>query len=255
MPCRFVDAASIFCSTRENWGFDDIVRRAQLASGGFLAKDGSLTVRVDITVNNPRQSCMLHTEPVVADFLSLLDDPGATSDLTVIVGGGNSVAAGASTNISWAGSSSSSSTGGSGAGGGAGGGEAVPAMACQPRSFHVHRALLAARCPYFRTFFSAGMADSAARELPLPDADPDAFAVLLRYMYGGEVPHCERAVHHAAVPLCDTLQLPKAKQTLTRRLVESADASNVLADLLWAAQAGQEEILEELLGVYKRVGV
>lgn len=55
-------------------------------------------------------------------------------------------------------------------------------MSTHTRTFHVHRAILAARCPYFRTLFNAGMADSAASELPLPDADPDAFAVLLQWI-------------------------------------------------------------------------
>ncbi len=114
--------------------------------------------------------------------------------------------------------------------------------------------MLAARCPYFRTLFNVGMADSAARELPLPDTDLDAFAVLLRYMYGGRVPYCERAVHRAAVPLCDTLLLPRVKEALEKVLVETADVKTVTADLLWAAGHGREEVLEELVAVYKRVG-
>ncbi len=207
-----------------------------------MAKDGSLTIRLDLTVYNPRESCCLHTDPVGAsnaDFLALLEDPGATSDLTIMVGGGNGSAAGGNASGS-AGSS---------------GGATTPSGSGQPQqSFRVHRAVLAARCPFFRTLFNAGMADSTARELPLPDADPDAFAVLLRYLYGGEVPPCERAVHRASVPLCDTLLLPKVKEALEEELVETADASTIVGDLLWAAQGGQEGIVDELLGVYKQVG-
>ncbi len=225
-----------------------MIERQRLAPEGFLAEDGSLTVSVDLTVNNPLQ---LYTEPFVesrADFLSLLDDPGATSDLTVIVGGGTGSAADRRPDSSAAARSTCSSSG-------SGGVNAGPAMACRPqRSFRVHRAVLAARCPFFRTLFNAGMADSAARELPLPDADPDAFAVLLRYMYGGEVPPCERAVHRAVIPLCDTLLLFDLKTALEAELVRSADEETIVGDLLWAAGHGREEVLEELVAVYKRVG-
>ncbi len=226
-----------------DWGFARIIRRDQLtANSGFLAADGSMVLHVEVEVKNPKPPTSLYRDPgsacMAAGFLSLLDeDPGATSDLTVIVGGGNGSAAGGS------GSSSNSSSGG-----GDGSSSSLP------RSFRVHRAVLAARCPFFRTLFNAGMADSAVRELPLPDADPDAFAVLLRYMYGGRVPLCERAVHRAAVQLCDTLLLPQVKEALERRLVESADGDTIAADLLWAAGHGREEVLEELVAVYKRVG-
>ncbi len=264
--CPVADAVHKFSSEEKNRGFDGMISRQRLASEGFLAEDGSLTIRLDLTVFNPRETCGLYRDSLDAsgaDFLSLLEDPGATSDLTVIVGGGDGSAAGGSTDGNAAGNSNSTSNGKQrrrGRGVGAGTrqgtrGDTDPALgSLHQRSFRVHRVVLAARCPFFRTLFNAGMADSAARELPLPDADPDAFAVLLRYMYGGEVPPCERAVHRAAVPLCDMLLLPKVKEALVEVLVANMDASTIVADLLWAAQAGQEEVLEELVGVYRRVG-
>ncbi len=203
-----------------------------------------MVLQLELEVQNPKPPSWYSEQAVLAaDVLSLLDDPDGTSDLTVIVGGGNGSAA--------AGGNASSGSGGAGGIGEA----AAPGGSSLPRSFRVHRAVLAARCPYFRTLFDVGMADSAARELRLPDADPDAFAALLRCMYGGEVLQCERAVHCAAIQLCDMLLLPTIKDALREVLVECADASTIIGDLLWAAQAGQEEILEELLGVYKRVGV
>ncbi len=222
------------------------------ANSGFLTADGSIVLHVDVMVDNPKlpssPDSLKSPDPrhacLAEDFLSLLDDPDGTSDLTIIVGGGNGSAAGGN------------GSGSDGSGGAGGSSEAAePGDSGQPlRSFRVHRAVLAARCPFFRTLFNAGMADSAARELPLPDADPDAFAVLLRYMYGGEVPPCERAVHRAAVPLCDTLLLPKVKEELERQLVESAGAETITADLLWAAGPGREEVFEKLAAVYRRVG-
>ncbi len=203
---------------------------------GFLRGDGALVVRVGIRVSNPRPPKPLWSDlgcpGLAGDLLALLDnDPGATSDLTIIAGGGESIAR-------TSGGSSSS----------------MPYV-CPQRSFRVHRAVLAARCPFFRTLFNADMADSAARELPLPDADPDAFAVLLRYLYGGEVPHCERAVHRAAITLCDSLLMFGLEGALEAKLVLSANEETIAADLLWAAAGhAREVVLEELVAVYKRVG-
>ncbi len=235
---RAAAAKHKFNSEQVDWGFTYFLHRDQLTTErGFLTPDGSLVLLLELEVKNP--SC-LHSDPgrtrLAADLLALLDhDPCSTSDLTVIVGGGN---------VSAAGGHASNNSGG-GSGGGNGG--------CLPRSFRVHRAVLASRCPFFRTLFNAGMADSAARELTLPDADPDAFAVLLRYMYGGVVSLCERAVHRAAVSLCNTLLLPEVKEALEKVLVETANAETITGDLLWAAGHGQEEVLEELVAVYKRV--
>ncbi len=253
-----------FSSDQADWGYTDFVERNKITANnsGFLAADGSIVLRVDLMVENPRRpgsklppkglGCPAPAAPpgLAAEFLSLLDSPDGTSDLTVIVGGGNGSADEGSADNSAAGNSDSSG----GGGGGGSGGDADPAKGSVPRSFHVHRAVLAARCPFFRTLFNAGMADSAARELPLPDADPDAFAVLLRYMYGGEVPPCERAVHRAVIPLCDTLLLFDLKTALEAELVRTADEDTIAADLLWAAGRGREEVLEELVAVYTRVG-
>ncbi len=240
----------------KDWGFSEFVERDQLTpESGFLTHDGSLVLRLDLTVRNPKPHSALHVgakDAALADFLSLLDDPGVTSDLTIVAGGSSSSSSGGrgggnSGGIGRGGDRSSSGSSDSG-------GDA-PTEGSITRSFHVHRAILAARCPYFHTLFSAGMADSAVRELPLPDADPDAFAVLLQYMYGGEVPPCERAVHRAAIPLSDRLLMPAVSKALERRLVESADEDSIAEDLLWvAAQAGREGLLSGLVDVYKRVG-
>ncbi len=247
---RGAGTGTTFTSAKDHSGWARFIKRDRLtADSGFLTADGSLVLRVDVMVENPKPPSSppaedLRSDPglerLAGELLALLDDPEGTSDLTVVVGASNGGAA--------AGGSASGSAG-------SGGGASTPSGSRLPqRSFRVHRAVLAARCPFFRTLFSAGMADSAARELPLPDADPDAFAVLLRYMYGGEVPPCERAVHRAAVPLCDTLLLPKVKEELERQLVESAGAETITADLLWAAGPGREEVFEKLAAVYRRVG-
>ncbi len=268
--CDAAGTSYKFDAQQHEWGMPQYISRDKLtAETGLLTANGSIVLHVELEVKNPSP---LYGDPersgVAWDLLALLDnDPGATSDLTIIAGGSDATKG---TTSSGAAAVSSTSTGSrrrkgressrgarglrSGGGQDDSGGEAGPEKSSFPRSFRVHRAVLAARCPFFRTLFNAGMADSAARELPLPDADPDAFAVLLRYLYGGHVPLCERAVHRAAIPLCDTLLLPKVKDALEQKLVKSANADTITADLLWAAGHNNDNVVEELVAVYKRVG-
>ena len=54
-----------------------------------------------------------------------------------------------------------------------------------PRVFYAHRAILLARCPTL-----AALADDCSPGTPIPieDVEPGMFRVLLRFIYGGEVP-------------------------------------------------------------------
>ncbi|KAG2439585.1 hypothetical protein HXX76_004937 [Chlamydomonas incerta] len=168
---------------------------------------------------------------VGSDLLCLLEAPGSTSDLTIVATAG--------------GPCISDSEGAEGSAGGraprkkaktapaeAAGGEGT----C--RRFDVHRAILAARCPYFATHFASGMADSAARELALPDTDPDALAALLRFIYGGELAVASRQQARTCLALADRLLLPKAVALLREQLLSSLAADSVLADIMWAAGLG-----------------
>lgn len=47
---------------------------------------------------------------------------------------------------------------------------------------HLHRCILAARCPYFRSMFSRGMREARAREVHLTDISPRVFQALCEYM-------------------------------------------------------------------------
>jgi hypothetical protein len=55
------------------------------------------------------------------------------------------------------------------------------------RAFHVHKAILASRCQFFETMFAGPYAEAHSREIALPDADPMAVDVVLRFFYTGEV--------------------------------------------------------------------
>ncbi len=224
--CILAGTTMGYSASSTYWGFDQVVLREQLTpESGLLTREGSLVLRLDLTVNTPRQPCPLSDEPggtcLSAELQALLNNPGSAPDLTIIAGGS---------------------------------GEGAHPQAGYARSFRAHRAILAARCPFFRTLFDSGMADSAARVLPLPDADTDAFAVLLQYMYRGAVLPCDRALQRAVRGLSDRLLMSGVTEAMDRELVGSADESTITGDLLWAAQHGVEQLLEELTAVYKRVG-
>ncbi|KAG2447515.1 hypothetical protein HYH02_007439 [Chlamydomonas schloesseri] len=168
-----------------------------------------------------------------SDLLALLDHPGPTTDFTVIAtadapaagGGGGTAAAEAK----------------AADGAAAGDGDSMNSS----RRFEVHRAILAARCPYFATLFDSGMDDSGARELTLPDTDPDALAALLRYIYGGSLTVTCREHARSCLQLADRLLLPKAAAMLRRHLLSTLSVSTVMPDLLWAVSAAPND--EELL--------
>eukprot|EP00293_Proteomonas_sulcata_P009127 CAMPEP_0184307508 /NCGR_PEP_ID=MMETSP1049-20130417/16243_1 /TAXON_ID=77928 /ORGANISM="Proteomonas sulcata, Strain CCMP704" /LENGTH=275 /DNA_ID=CAMNT_0026620023 /DNA_START=86 /DNA_END=913 /DNA_ORIENTATION=+ len=60
------------------------------------------------------------------------------------------------------------------------------------RKIFVHKAILYARCPYFKSMLTSGMKESEGREVPLPDIQYEPFFVLCEYLYMGEV-HMEPA--------------------------------------------------------------
>ncbi|KAG2454653.1 hypothetical protein HYH02_000493 [Chlamydomonas schloesseri] len=110
------------------------------------------------------------------------------------------------------------------------------------RSFAVHRAILAARCDYFRQRLAAGtFADGAAAELELPDADADAFALLLRWLYTGAVqlPAVPTALH-ALAELADRLLLPELCHEVQNHILRTLAPETVVEHLVWAERMGGE---------------
>ncbi|KAG2442769.1 hypothetical protein HXX76_002849 [Chlamydomonas incerta] len=102
------------------------------------------------------------------------------------------------------------------------------------RRFHVHRAILSARCDYFRQRLAGdAFEDARAAELELPDADPEAFALLLRWLYTGDaqVPD-DRA--RAVAELADRLLLPDLCAAAQTAVAASVSADTVVDCLLWA---------------------
>ncbi|KAG2422469.1 hypothetical protein HXX76_015993 [Chlamydomonas incerta] len=102
------------------------------------------------------------------------------------------------------------------------------------RRFHVHRAILFARCDYFRQRLGDdGFADARAAELELPDADADTFALLLCWLYTGDA---DIPADHARglAELADRLLLPELCTAALGVVAASMTAGTVVDCLLWA---------------------
>ncbi|KXZ54811.1 hypothetical protein GPECTOR_4g882 [Gonium pectorale] len=101
------------------------------------------------------------------------------------------------------------------------------------RSFPVHRLILTARCPYFKTLFESGFGDRGARELKLGDADPGAVALLLRSIYGGAAA-CPSELLKPAAELADQWLMTETRDGLYEAIAEASSSATITADLLWA---------------------
>ncbi|KAG2500383.1 hypothetical protein HYH03_001956 [Edaphochlamys debaryana] len=105
------------------------------------------------------------------------------------------------------------------------------------RRFPVHRAILIARCDYFRSQLEGGFADGAAAELSLPDADPAAFELLLHFVYTGTV-DIPAALAPAVAELADRLLLPELCSGAQAVVLSGVSAETVVGSLLWAERLG-----------------
>ncbi|KAG2500338.1 hypothetical protein HYH03_001913 [Edaphochlamys debaryana] len=105
------------------------------------------------------------------------------------------------------------------------------------RRFPVHRAILIARCEFLRKQLESGYADEAAAELSLPDADPDAFALVLRWLYTGaaDIP---AALAPAVAELADRLLLPELCSDAQAVVLSGVSAETVVDLILWAESLG-----------------
>ncbi|KAG2433588.1 hypothetical protein HYH02_012519 [Chlamydomonas schloesseri] len=239
-----------FNPSTPSWGYKEAIALSKLTtSSGFLRRDGALLLRLELELSATAAAAaagrgggrayptnledgIASRSDMGSDFLSLLNNPGPTSDLTILATAPGVVVVkeepkkGKKRKTSAASSCSSNSTKGL-------------------RRFPVHRAVLAARCPYFAMHFASGMRDSKTRELHMPDTDPDALAALLRFVYGGKLTVTSREHARCCFELADRLLLPKAVALLREHLLSTLSTSEIFEDLTWAADMddGQEELL------------
>ncbi|GLC34698.1 ubiquitin-specific protease ubp15 [Pleodorina starrii] len=193
-----------FTTDQVDWGFSSMLPLTDVSiDSGFLRDDGALVVRLKMNVKTGKRPCQKRglAPNLGADFLTLLEDPGPTSDLTLTAGG---------------------------------------------RSFPVHRAILAARCEFFKTMFASGFDDSTSKQVAMPDTDPDALQLLLRFIYGGVLDSCPQALLKPAAELADRLRLTEARAELEDCILSSASPDSIINDMLWAEVLGSEALSKAL---------
>ncbi|PNH02453.1 ARM REPEAT PROTEIN INTERACTING WITH ABF2 [Tetrabaena socialis] len=119
------------------------------------------------------------------------------------------------------------------------------------RTFHVHRALLSARCDYFQQRLGGSFTDGSAQQLDLPDADPEAFEVVLLFVYTGTV-NIPVALAAGVAELADRLLLPELCEQAVALVEASVSACTVAGLLLWAEARSPAfaELLSRLKGWY-----
>ncbi len=106
------------------------------------------------------------------------------------------------------------------------------------RVFHAHRGVLAARSEYFcqRLDPGAGFKDGDKHRVELPDADADAFAVVLKYMYTDGVGRVQEELLQGVGELADRLLLPGLCAEVGSQMLGSVGVESVVELLLWAEQ-------------------
>ena len=188
------------------WGFKNYAKREDILdpSNNYLV-DGNLTVEFDIQVMLDEPPTWTPTNTIIADMLKLLDDTD-NADVLFDIAEGNS--------------------------------SKEQEEAHSPRTFYAHRSILSVRCPAL-----AVLAEDCdpATPIPIVNVQADVFRMLLRFIYGGEIPskniikdQAKDIIHAADKYGCTGLKLAAESEVAaaditienTAELILFADATN-----------------------------
>ncbi|PNH01245.1 Kelch-like protein 20 [Tetrabaena socialis] len=113
-----------------------------------------------------------------------------------------------------------------------------------PDRHHVHRALLSARCDYYRHLFQSDFADARATEFIVPD-DPAAVRIFVRFLYSddADIP-ADNAI--AVTEMANRLLVPKLFELGVAAVVASLSASNIAGIRVWANRRGYSALSTKL---------
>ncbi|PNH06278.1 Kelch-like protein 38 [Tetrabaena socialis] len=120
------------------------------------------------------------------------------------------------------------------------------------RAFPAHRGVLCARSDYFQQRLGGGFADGGEQQLDLPEADPDAFEVVVRFVYTDDAADIPAAQAQAVAELADRLLLPELARQAAVVVEASVAPGTVVGLLLWAEARGPafSELLARLKAWY-----
>ncbi|KAI5712550.1 hypothetical protein M8J76_013447 [Diaphorina citri] len=108
--------------------------------------------------------------------------------------------------------------------------------------FPIHRAILSARCPFFRNLLSEypGHGSQIRFDLTTPGVDMNVFAALLRFLYTGDIGPRDSDINLAALrQVADELITPNSLEQDLRYLLETGDYAD--ASLVFTSDSSTED--------------
>ncbi|KAM0834038.1 hypothetical protein ACQ4PT_063879 [Festuca glaucescens] len=138
------------------------------------------------------------------------------------------------------------------------------------KTFHAHRAVLAARSPVFRAQLLGSMADATMSCIRLHDMEPATFRILLRFMYTDVLPADEELTGPSLkmteflqnlIAASDKYDLPRLKLICSQKLGETVSVETVMTLLDFADMNNCPELTNRCLDFlvagdnFKRVAV
>lgn len=97
-----------------------------------------------------------------------------------------------------------------------------------------HKAVLMARCSYFKTMFASGMKEALEGEVKVTDVKIRVFKELLKFIYGGKEPAFRKDVTADLLIVADKYGLVELKDICEKQLIAHLSAENVVDYLLLA---------------------
>jgi hypothetical protein len=196
-----------------SWGESNYAKRDDvLDSSKNYLPDGNLTVEVDIQVMLDKPPAWTPTNTVCSDMLKLLDDTD-NADVLFDIAQGNDSNGQAETQT--------------------------------PHTFYAHRNILSVRCPAL-----AELAEDCDPDTPIPigDVQVGVFKMLLRYVYGGEVPSKDVIEDKAkdVIRAADKYGLTGLKLAAEAEVAAAVITTENAAELILFADATNCALLKEM---------
>ena len=110
---------------------------------------------------------------------------------------------------------------------------------------------MTARSEYFRSLFRSGLKESVTNEITLDDVEPEAFEVLLKYIYSGSVPSNIDEIAPVLLPMADRFQMVTLRDACESTIAGSLTPENVISMLLLAHSHSCSKLAGECLPVIR----
>lgn len=118
----------------------------------------------------------------------------------------------------------------------------------QDERLPAHRAVLAARCDYFRAMLYGGMQEACSKEVQIDDSfSPALMRALVRYIYTQQLEPVTLEDAVRLVACADHFGMSDLRDAMLCEIEKSLSCNTVLEVLTWAMESHQEQIEERCL--------